>query len=85
METNSGAAEPSQVGPSRREKERVREVSWMTDLHSLIGSGKIDRAAIFSAAGDSAWAASPAFQVLLTSVVKWADLWADERGGRMIR
>lgn len=39
-------------------------MSWQAYVDSsLIGTGKIDRAAIFSAAGDSVWAASAGFKV----------------------
>ncbi|KAI5853050.1 hypothetical protein DFP73DRAFT_534941 [Morchella snyderi] len=39
-------------------------MSWQGYVdQSLLGTGKIDRAAIFSAAGDSVWAASPGFAV----------------------
>ncbi|KAJ5216432.1 uncharacterized protein N7498_002839 [Penicillium cinerascens] len=39
-------------------------MSWQAYVDSsLIGSGKIDRAAIFSGTGDSQWAASPGFSV----------------------
>ncbi|KAF8537858.1 profilin [Trichophaea hybrida] len=39
-------------------------MSWQAYVDSsLIGSGKVDKAAIFSAAGDSVWAASPGFKV----------------------
>ncbi|KAH8154316.1 uncharacterized protein LAJ45_02084 [Morchella importuna] len=39
-------------------------MSWQGYVdQSLIGTGKIDKAAIFSAAGDSVWAASPNFAV----------------------
>ncbi|KAK6341700.1 profilin, required for normal timing of actin polymerization in response to thermal stress [Orbilia brochopaga] len=39
-------------------------MSWQAYIDtSLVGSGKIDKGAIFSAAGDSVWAASPDFAV----------------------
>jgi len=38
--------------------------SWQPYVDSsLVGSGKIDKAAIFSAAGDSVWAVTPGFQI----------------------
>ncbi|KAK4204164.1 putative profilin [Triangularia verruculosa] len=39
-------------------------MSWQAYVDSsLVGSGHIDKAAIFSAAGDSTWAATPGFTV----------------------
>jgi len=39
-------------------------MSWQAYIDtSLISTGKIDRAAIFSAAGDSVWASSPGFAI----------------------
>ncbi|RPA77860.1 Profilin/allergen [Ascobolus immersus RN42] len=38
--------------------------SWQPYVDSsLVGSGKIDKAAIFSAAGDSVWAVTPGFNI----------------------
>ncbi|KAK9470508.1 profilin [Dipodascopsis tothii] len=36
-------------------------MSWQAYIDNLTASGKIDRAAIYSRAGDSAWAVSPGF------------------------
>jgi hypothetical protein len=41
--------------------------------HSLIGTGNLDKAAIFSAAGDSTWAASADFHVRCTNTVAGED------------
>jgi profilin len=39
-------------------------MSWQAYIDtSLVGTGHVDKAAIISAAGDSAWAASPDFQL----------------------
>ncbi|KAK4620151.1 Profilin [Fulvia fulva] len=39
-------------------------MSWQAYVdQSLVGTGNVDKAAIFSAAGDSVWATSPSFQI----------------------
>ncbi|TKA46416.1 hypothetical protein B0A54_02248 [Friedmanniomyces endolithicus] len=44
-------------------------MSWQAYIDtSLVGTGAVDRAAIFSATGDSVWATSPAFNVSPTEM-----------------
>ncbi|KAI5848064.1 hypothetical protein BZA05DRAFT_119108 [Tricharina praecox] len=56
-------------------------MSWQAYVDSsLLGSGKIDKAAIFSAAGDSVWAASAGFTLLPEEVKKVVNGFVDPSG-----
>jgi hypothetical protein len=48
-----------------RKPESLRNAYWWTN--SMVGSGHVDKGAIWSLAGDSKWAGSPHFDVCLTS------------------
>lgn len=52
-------------------------MSWNAYTDSLISTGKIDKAAIYSAAGDSLWAASGGFQIAAQEITNIAGGYAD--------
>jgi profilin len=47
-------------------------MSWQAYVDNLIGSGKVDNAAIYSKAGDSVWAQSPTFNVSAPEIAEVA-------------
>lgn len=47
-------------------------MSWQAYVDNLIGSGKVDNAAIYSKAGDSVWAQSPNFNVSAPEIAEVA-------------
>lgn len=52
-------------------------MSWNAYTDSLISTGKIDKAAIYSAAGDSLWAESGGFQIAQQEILTIAGGYAD--------
>lgn len=52
-------------------------MSWNAYTESLISTGKIDKAAIYSAAGDSLWAESGGFQIAPQEISSIAGGYAD--------
>lgn len=52
-------------------------MSWNAYTDSLISTGKIDKAAIYSAAGDSLWAESGGFQIAQQEITNVAQGYAD--------
>ncbi|KAF8004173.1 profilin [Metschnikowia aff. pulcherrima] len=52
-------------------------MSWNAYTDSLIATGKIDKAAIYSAAGDSLWAESGAFLIAQQEITNLAGGYAD--------
>lgn len=52
-------------------------MSWNAYSDSLVSTGKIDKAAIYSAAGDSLWAQSGGFQIAQLEITAIAQSYAD--------
>lgn len=52
-------------------------MSWNAYTDSLISTGKVNKAAIYSAAGDSLWAESGGFQIAAQEITNIAQGYAD--------
>lgn len=55
----------------------ILTMSWNAYTESLIATGKIDQAAIYSAAGDSLWAESGGFQIPQQEISNIAGAYSD--------
>lgn len=55
-------------------------MSWQAYVDNLLGSGKIDRAALYSRAGDSLWAASSGFAPSGDEIIRVARGFDDPAG-----